>query len=61
MHVHVVKQEGLYQNKVSYSLISSCNCKIGYQYCYILVREDLLEVICQYWWHTMMTLQVTMH
>ena len=27
---HVVKEEGLYQNKVSYSLISSCNCKIGY-------------------------------
>ena len=27
-----IKQEGLYQNKVNSSLISTCNCKMGYSF-----------------------------
>ena len=27
-----IKQEGLYQNNVNSSLISTCNCKMGYSF-----------------------------
>ena len=29
--MYIKKQEGLYQNKVNSSLISTCNCKMGYE------------------------------
>ena len=28
--IYIIKQAGLYQNKVNSSLISNCNCKMGY-------------------------------
>ena len=28
--IYIIKQEGLYQYKVSSSLVSTCNCKMGY-------------------------------
>ena len=28
--IYVIKQEGLYQNKVNSSLVSTFNCKMGY-------------------------------
>ena len=28
--IYITKQEGLYQNKVNSSLVSTCNCKMDY-------------------------------
>ena len=28
--IYIIKEEGLYQNKDNSSLVSNCNCKIGY-------------------------------
>ena len=28
--IYIIKQEGLYQNKVNSSLVSNCHCKMGY-------------------------------
>ena len=28
--IYIIKQRGLYQNKVNSSLVSTCNCKMGY-------------------------------
>ena len=28
--IYIIKQEGLYQNKVNSSLVFTCNCKMGY-------------------------------
>ena len=28
--IYIIKQEGLYQNKVNSSLVSTCNCKMDY-------------------------------
>ena len=28
--IYIIKQEGSYQNKVNYSLVCTCNCKVGY-------------------------------
>ena len=28
--IYIIKQEGLYQNKVNSSLVITCNCKMGY-------------------------------
>ena len=28
--IYIIKQERLYQNKVNSSIISTCNCKMGY-------------------------------
>jgi len=28
--IYIIKQEEVYQNKVNSSLVSTCNCKIGY-------------------------------
>ena len=28
--IYIKKEEGLYQNKVNSSLVSNCNCKMGY-------------------------------
>ena len=28
--IYITKQEGLYQNKVNFSLVSTCNCKMDY-------------------------------
>ena len=28
--MYIIKQEGFYQNKVNSSLVSTCNCKMGY-------------------------------
>ena len=28
--IYIIKQDGLYQNKVNFSLISTCNCKMLY-------------------------------
>ena len=28
--IYLTKQEGLYQNKVNFSLVSTCNCKMDY-------------------------------
>ena len=30
--IYIIKQAGLYQNKVNSSLISNCNCKMGYSF-----------------------------
>ena len=27
--IYIIKQAGLYQNKVNSSLVSTCNCKMG--------------------------------
>ena len=37
--IYMIKQEGLYQNKVNFSLIFTCNCKIVY--CSIVLTEFL--------------------
>ena len=36
--IYITKQEGLYQNKVNSSLVSTCNCKMDY--CSILSQES---------------------
>ena len=28
--IYIIKQEGLYQNKVNSSLVFTCNCKMGF-------------------------------
>ena len=30
--IYIIKQEGLYQNKVNSSLVSTCNCKMDYSH-----------------------------
>ena len=30
--IYLKKQEGLYQNKVTYSLVSTCSCKWAFKY-----------------------------
>ena len=41
--IYIIKQGGLYQNKVNSSLISNCNCKMGYSTasigCGVLAKE----------------------
>ena len=41
--IYIQKQEGLYQNKVNSSLVSTCNCKMDYElFCIgmLVVRTD---------------------
>ena len=35
--IYIIKQDGLFQNKVNSSLVSNCNCKMGYSYWWIFV------------------------
>ena len=28
--IYIPKQEGLFQNKLNFNLVSTCNCKLGY-------------------------------
>ena len=39
--IYVIKQEGLYQNKVNSSLISTCNCKIDFNA--LAVKVDIRQ------------------
>ena len=42
--IYITKQEGLYQNKVNSSLVSTCNCKMDY--CITLFRtKDKIHTI----------------
>ena len=46
--IYIIKQEGLYQNKVNSSIVSTCNCKMGYSsddtkakfnnYCFLFIQ-----------------------
>ena len=46
--IYIIKQAGLYQNKVNSSLISNCNCKMGYSTVSVILRHlnfnDVTEV-----------------
>ena len=33
--IYIMKQEGLYQNKVNSSLVFTCSCKMGY-WCWLV-------------------------
>ena len=44
---YIIKQEGLYQNKVNPNLVFTCNCKMGY-YLY-LVRSKHLQYHSSTW------------
>ena len=37
--IYITKQEGLYQNKVNSSLVSTCNCKMDYWLYSILTKH----------------------
>ena len=43
---YIIKQEGLYQNKVNANLVFTCNCKMGY---YILVMSEHLQYHSSTW------------
>ena len=39
--IYIIKQEGLYQNKVNSSLVFTCNCKMGY---WLLLLQSTVNV-----------------
>ena len=41
--IYIIKQEGLYQNKVNSSLVFTCNCKMGY---YLGEWDKKVSLLC---------------
>ena len=44
---YVIKQEGLYQNKVNSSLVSICNCKMDYYWTRLRKYRDQFVSVSQ--------------
>ena len=43
---YITKQEGLYQNKVNFSLVSTCNCNMSYCKLGWLQLKEIVHLKC---------------
>ena len=42
--IYIIKKKGLYQNKVNFSLVSSCNFKMGYYAFWVKAKQTNLTI-----------------